>query len=87
MQTTSFWYVVLVLALSCTSPDRAASTLEAQGFTNVEITGFEMLSCSSGDGTCTGFDATAPGGHRVHGAVGCGRMAGCGKGCTVRIEP
>lgn len=77
--------VAVVAALSCTSPDRARSTLEASGFTLIKLTGYDAFSCGKGDATCTGFEATGPTGRRVHGAVGCG--FGFGKGCTVRIDP
>jgi hypothetical protein len=81
-------YLVLIVVFSCTSSDRAVSTLKAEGFTNVTLTGWSPTRCSGDDDTCTGFAAIGPTGNAVRGAVGCGYdFGGCGKGCTVRIEP
>jgi hypothetical protein len=77
--------IALALALAaCTSPDKAQKTLEAQGFTNIKILGYAPMSCADDDSTCTKFEAKAPSGRRVHGAVGCGYMF---KGCTIRLVP
>lgn len=73
-----------LLLTSCTSEGKARSTLEAEGYTNIEITGYSYGSCSKDDSTCTGFVARSPGGRKVTGAVGCGYVF---KGCTVRIHP
>lgn len=66
-------------------PEKARGILEASGYADVQTNGWSWQ-CGDGDWSCTSFDATAPGGHRVRGAVGCG-MLGCGKACTVRISP
>lgn len=77
--------ITLALTLAaCTSPDKARKTLEAEGYKNIKILGYSTLSCADDDGTCTKFEATAPSGRRVQGAVGCGYMF---KGCTVRLIP
>lgn len=78
--------LVIAVTFSCTNSDRARSTLEAQGFTNIEITGYSWNGCADSDSTCTGFRAVGPSGRVVEGAVGCGQIQGCGKGCTVRIN-
>lgn len=75
----------LAVMLSCTSPERATSVLETDGYTNIELTGYRAFGCSDSDGTCTGFKAMKNG-HHVEGAVGCGRVAGCTKGCTIRVD-
>lgn len=79
--------IFFAFLLSCADPDRTRATLEAEGFTRISITGYEWTSCGHGDTYCTGFDALAPSGRRVHGAIGCGMQGGCTKGCTVRLEP
>jgi|WetSurMetagenome_2_1015567.scaffolds.fasta_scaffold300915_3 hypothetical protein len=79
--------IIVIVLFSCTSPDKARSTLEVQGFTRIKLTGYSMQ-CSDSDDTCTGFEATSVSGRRISGAVGCGyNWGGCGKGCTVRINP
>lgn len=80
--------LMIAFVLSCTSDGKARATLDASGYTNVQLTGYDWGGCAKSDDTCTGFTATAPNGHRISGAVGCGyNLSGCGKGCTVRIEP
>lgn len=75
----------LIAGLSgCTDESGARRTLEAEGFSNISITGWDAWSCGKGDDTCTGFEATGPTGRRVAGAVGCGYFF---KGCTVRVSP
>jgi hypothetical protein len=75
--------MAIILMLSCTDEDAARGTLEAQGFSDIEILGYGWSKCAESDSTCTTFKARGPTGVLVRGAVGCGR--GCGKGCTVRI--
>lgn len=79
-------FLFLVALFSCTNEDRTRSTLDSAGYTNVVITGWSATGCGDSDGTCTGFEATGPTGKRVSGAVGCGRVAGCSKGCTLRLD-
>lgn len=76
---------LLLLALcACTNESAARNTLDASGFTQIEITGHRWTSCADSDSTCTGFIARGPSGRIVTGAVGCGTW---GKGCTIRIDP
>lgn len=75
----------IAFLFSCTDNDRTISTLEVQGFHNIEITGYSW-SCSDSDSTCTSFVAVGPTGKIVSGAVGCGRFPGCTKGCTIRFD-
>jgi hypothetical protein len=80
---------IIILAtaglVACTRPNQAKETLEAQGFSNVEITGYAMWGCSSGkdddENFHTKFTATGPTGKHVHGVVCSGLL----KGATVRI--
>jgi len=79
-----FYRLLLFVGLfACTSDCDARKTLQAQGYSNIEITGYAPMSCSDDDTTCTGFKAVGPTGVHVEGAVGCG--VAC-KGCTVRIK-
>lgn len=77
--TIRAWMVVLLLG--CTDDDAALRTLDAAGFRDVRLTGFE-LGCADSDATHTGFDATNGNGKRVHGVVCCGMLF---KACTVRF--
>ena len=67
---------------ACANEDQARRVLEEQGYHEIEIEGYEPFGCASSDDYCTGFDATAPNGRRVHGVVGCGVV----KACTVRLR-
>jgi len=69
-----------VFLLSCTAEDRSRQALEAQGFTQINMTGYSMFSCSDDDTFSTGFIATNPNGNRVTGTVCCGWV----KDCTIR---
>jgi hypothetical protein len=73
---------LLCLAGGCSNSSGAREALEAQGFRDIETTGWAMFGCSDSDGTCTGFHAVGPTGARVRGVVGCGYVF---KGCTVRV--
>jgi hypothetical protein len=74
-------FAAFVWGYGCTNESSARDALEAQGFSDIEFTGYSPTRCSGDDGTCTGFTATGPSGRRVRGAVGCGYAC---KGCTVR---
>lgn len=62
-----------LLLAACTDSGAARRALEAQGFTDIEITGYAPFSCSEDDATSTGFTATNPQGKRVSG-VACGGL-------------
>jgi hypothetical protein len=75
---------LLVFGLaSCTDPDNATRILEANGFTNIEITGYSWFSCSEKDAQSTGFKAVGPTGVKVEGAVCSGLFF---KNSTIRFE-
>jgi hypothetical protein len=78
-------FIIVVAWISCTSPDKARATLEAAGYSQIEMTGHAWRTCGQDD-TCTGFTALGPTGRYVEGAVGCGYGCG-GKGCTIRVDP
>lgn len=73
--------IILLLATACTDDAAARRTLQAQGLTDVTITGWSAFSCSEDDFTSTGFKATNVQGNRVSGAVCCGMLF---KNCTIR---
>ena len=67
----------------CTDFDGATRALEANGFTQIEMTGWRPLSASQNDFYCTGFKAKSPNGTMVEGTVTKGLMF---KGNTIRID-
>jgi len=75
--------VVLVSASigACTNASSAKHALEAQGLTDVTITGYKPLTCGQSDWSSTGFEATNAQGARVTGVVCCGLVF---KNCTIR---
>lgn len=76
------WYWSLLFCMDAADPDKALSVLKAQGYSDIEIIGYNFLECSEDDIYRTGFTATAPNGSKVQGTV-CG---GIPKGSTVRYE-
>lgn len=71
----------LVILAACSDADTAKRAVEAQGFTDVVITGYTMWGCSEDDTFRTGFYATGVNGVRVEGVVCSGWL----KGATVRV--
>ena len=74
--------IVLLLVAGCTAPDDAKATLEAQGYTDVETTGYDFWACSEDDHWQTGFKAASPAGEEIEGTVCSGWM----KGTTIRFK-
>lgn len=73
--------VVLALLLgACTNEHDSRHALEAQGFTEIELTGYVWAACGEDDVFSTGFTAVNPAGRPVDGVVCCGAL----KSCTVR---
>lgn len=72
---------VLLFVFGCTKPDSAIATLEASGYSDIELEGYAFIGCGRDDDFATGFTARSPSGRRVRGAV-CG---GWLKGDTIRI--
>ena len=68
--------------ISCSAPDMSRETLRKAGFTDIEITGWELWSCGKDDTWSTGFKAKNPQGLVVEGTVCCGMVV---KDCTVRF--
>lgn len=76
--------LLAVLALSvsaCSNGNDARKALEAQGFTEIETTGWSAFACSEDDFYSTGFVATNPYGKRVNGTVCSGLLF---KNATIR---
>ncbi|QXN67455.1 hypothetical protein [Stenotrophomonas phage BUCT608] len=61
---------------------QAEEVLEANGYTDIELTGYAMFSCSDDDTFKTGFRAKSPAGQQVKGAV----CSGWFKGATIRLN-
>ena len=75
--------IVLMLfgVMGCTSPEHSKKTLNAMGYTEVEITGYKILGCGEQDVFRTGFTAKSPNGITTSGVV----CSGMFKGSTVRF--
>lgn len=63
-------------------PPGAKSSVEAHGFTDVQVTGWAPFACGRDDSVCRSFTAKKPDGSAVSGVVGCGLVF---KLCTVRF--
>lgn len=79
-------FVCMLVLVGCTKPEKTRTLLEAQGLSDVKITGYRFFGCDSGKGSDdnwhTGFEATGPTGKRVTGVV----CEGLLKGATVRYD-
>ncbi|QPI13834.1 hypothetical protein MYO4S_00078 [Serratia phage 4S] len=76
--------VVMVFSLTaCTDADNATRLLEANGFDNIEITGYDWFGCSEDDFQHTGFKAQGPTGKEVKGTVCSGIWF---KNSTIRFQ-
>ena len=74
---------LLILTLSgCTDSDGARRVLAANGYKDVEITGYRFGMGGENDTYVTGFRATSPAGVTVTGAV----CSGLFKGSTIRFD-
>lgn len=73
--------IAIVLVSGCTDPQGAREALSAQGFSNIEITGYKMFMCDEKDVYSTGFVAKNINGQTVKGSVCAGLFF---KGSTIR---
>ena len=73
--------IFIIISPSFTNSEKAISILKAQGYTNINITGYDFLACGKGDITFTGFKAIING-HLINGTVCCGAF----KGCIIRFK-
>jgi len=67
--------------VGCTSPDNAIKVLKNEGFTNIQMTGYDFFACSDNDTFSTGFTATKNG-KTITGVV----CSGILKGSTIRYR-
>lgn len=74
--------LALPLLASCTDERGARRALEAQGYRDIQITGYRMWGCSDNDSYHTGFKATGANGTTITGVV----CANFFKGSTVRLD-
>jgi len=74
--------ICLALLAGCTDATKARTILEAQGYTQVHITGYRPWACSEEDFFKTGFTALTPTAQRITGTVCSGLL----KGATVRFD-
>lgn len=75
--------VVVLLQSSCTDEKEAQRILEAQGYTNIQFTGYKWFACSEKDTYTTGFEATGVNGKQIKGSVCSGMFF---KNSTIRFE-
>lgn len=79
-------FILVVIAFSftrCYNEEDSKRVLENAGYTDIEIKGRAYFMCSEDDTYATAFQATAPNGRSVTGAVCCGFV---GKACTIRFD-
>lgn len=77
---TLFIAITLVALVGCTNEPDALRALEAEGFTDVQWTGYDFFACSKDDFYATGFSAVRDG-KRHRGTVCAGILF---KGSTIR---
>lgn len=75
--------MLTVMLGGCTQPDTAARVLADQGYTQIELHGYDWFNCSKDDTYHDKFTATGPTGRKVSGVV-CGGLFF--KGATVRLD-
>jgi hypothetical protein len=92
MSIRIYWVAALLIAAGCSTPresepeprgpSRAQRALEFEGFTDIEMAGYQPFMCGERDSAflSEGFSATNANGVRVEGMVCCGFF----KGCTIR---
>lgn len=75
--------VALVILLSgCTHPDSSMRTLEAAGYTQVQMHGYAIFGCAEEDTFHDSFTAIGSNGKPVSGVV----CSGWFKGSTIRLD-
>jgi hypothetical protein len=76
-------FLVNIIPAGCTRPDKTIQILEQQGYKDIKITGWRPFMAGKDESISTGFEATAPNGQRVTGAVTSGVLF---KGSTIRFD-
>lgn len=74
--------LTLLVLTGCTNADKATSVLHKQGYTDIEITGYDFFACSEDDLYATGFEAKSVTGEFISGTV----CSGMFKGNTIRLD-
>jgi hypothetical protein len=77
-----FIALLAVLVTGCTDAEVAKKALDGAGYTDVQMTGYEVFACSKDDTFHTGFKAKGPTGKPVEGVV-CSAWL---KGATIRTK-
>lgn len=72
----------LIFPNGCTQPGEAHRVLAAQGYTQIQITGYKPFMGGQDDVFSTGFVAVSPSGQTVTGAV----TSGAFKGYVIRFD-
>jgi len=78
-------FLVMALAAllsACTNSSKAERVLSENGYTNIQLTGYDLFGCGKGDTFADGFKATSPAGKTVVGVV----CSGMFKGATIRFD-
>lgn len=66
----------------CTADNEAQRVLSGQGYSDIKLTGYRVLTCSDDDTFHTGFTARSISGAKVSGTV----CSGIIKGATIRLD-
>lgn len=82
MKSVLFLIVGVCVLAGCSDADGARRVLAAQGYKDVQITGWRAFGCDEKDAFHTGFKALGSNGAPVSGVV----CAGWLKGVTVRFD-
>lgn len=72
----------VIFLSGCTDESTSKRILEENGYTEIQITGYNAFCCSDDDTYSTGFKAKSPNGTIVSGCV----CTGAFKGSTIRFE-
>lgn len=74
---------ITLLTTACTQPDHAREMLDSQGYTDIQMNGYDWLNCSKDDFYHDKFTAKGPTGKNVSGVV-CGGFLF--RGATIRLD-
>jgi hypothetical protein len=75
-------FFLFICIYACTNESDTKRILQDEGYTNIELTGYDPWGCGEDDTYSTGFTATNKNGKKVKGVV-CG---GITKGYTIRMK-
>jgi hypothetical protein len=83
MLKTIIVVIGMLLFANCTNEDSARRILEANGYKDIQFTGYDFLAGGKDDVYKTGFIATSPNGTRIEGTVTEGLVF---KDATIRFK-